>query len=131
MSDQNQPLPDGQIADKKPNPEQRAILPDTAERDLFLRYAPAGSIPYIQLARLDRPIGWWLLLLPCWWSAALAGIAQGQGPNLWHVTLFYIGAIAMRGAVAARLNVPEDHVVLRRWTQLGTFERDVVCSVLW
>ena len=80
--------------------DRTAALPDTAERDLFLRFAPAKIIPFIQLARLDRPIGWWLLLLPCWWSAALAGIAQGQGPDLWHVALFYVGAIAMRGAGA-------------------------------
>lgn len=77
-----------------------AHLPDTADRDLFLRFAPPAAIPFVQLARLDRPIGWWLLLLPCWWSAALAGIATGHGPNWWHVGLFYIGAIAMRGAGA-------------------------------
>jgi 4-hydroxybenzoate polyprenyltransferase len=34
--------------------------------------APRWSRPYLRLARLDRPIGSWLLLLPCWWSAALA-----------------------------------------------------------
>ena len=34
--------------------------------------APARSRPYLRLARLDRPIGSWLLLLPCWWSTALA-----------------------------------------------------------
>jgi 4-hydroxybenzoate polyprenyltransferase len=61
--------------------------------------APAWSRPYLRLARLDRPIGWWLLLLPCWWSAALAAIpANGWGPNPWHVLLFPIGAIVMRGA---------------------------------
>jgi len=37
--------------------------------------APAWSRPYLRLARLDRPIGSWLLLLPCWWSSALAAIA--------------------------------------------------------
>ena len=48
--------------------------------------APAWIRPYLRLARLDRPIGWWLLLLPCWWSAALAAIpAHAWGPNLWHV----------------------------------------------
>lgn len=73
-------------------------LPDTSPGDLFLRLAPEPAAPYIQLARLDRPIGWWLLLLPCWWSASLAGIAQQSGPNWWHVIAFYIGAIAMRGA---------------------------------
>ena len=51
------------------------------------------------MARLDRPIGWWLLLLPCWWSAALAADALGQRyPDPWHLVLFLVGAIAMRGA---------------------------------
>ncbi len=61
--------------------------------------APAWLRPYLRLTRLDRPIGWWLLLLPCWWSAALAAILAGWwGPNPWHVLLFLIGAIVMRGA---------------------------------
>jgi 4-hydroxybenzoate polyprenyltransferase and related prenyltransferases len=34
--------------------------------------APAGWKPYLRLSRLDRPIGTWLLLLPCWWGLALA-----------------------------------------------------------
>jgi 4-hydroxybenzoate polyprenyltransferase len=61
--------------------------------------APAWSRPYLRLARLDRPIGSWLLLLPCWWSAALAAIAAGSaGPSLLHIVLFFIGAFTMRGA---------------------------------
>ncbi len=61
--------------------------------------APAPWRPYLRLARADRPIGSWLLLLPCWWSAAYAAIAAGHAlPNLWHMALFAIGAIAMRGA---------------------------------
>jgi len=61
--------------------------------------APEWLRPYLRLTRLDRPIGWWLLLLPCWWSAALAAVAQGAwGPNPWHVLLFLLGAIVMRGA---------------------------------
>ena len=66
--------------------------------------APAPLRPYLRLARLDRPIGSWLLLLPCWWSAALAAVAMhGHVPIpwltlLWHVVLFFIGAFAMRGA---------------------------------
>jgi 4-hydroxybenzoate polyprenyltransferase len=55
-------------------------------------------LPYVQLARLDRPIGWQLLLAPCWQSAALAGLARNAGPDLFHLALFLIGAIAMRGA---------------------------------
>jgi 4-hydroxybenzoate polyprenyltransferase len=61
--------------------------------------APAWSRPYLRLARLDRPIGAWLLLLPCWWSSALAAIAAHQAaPRLLHIALFLIGAFAMRGA---------------------------------
>ena len=60
--------------------------------------APAWLRPYLRLARLDRPIGSWLLLIPCWWSLGLAGIHAGQIVSLWHVALFFIGAFAMRGA---------------------------------
>jgi 4-hydroxybenzoate polyprenyltransferase len=60
--------------------------------------APAWTRPYLRLARLDRPIGSWLLLLPCWWSAGLAAVAAHQQVNLWHVVLFFVGAFAMRGA---------------------------------
>ena len=61
--------------------------------------APSWSRPYLRLARADRPIGAWLLLLPCWWSAGLAAIAAGRPyPNPWHVALFFVGAFVMRGA---------------------------------
>jgi 4-hydroxybenzoate polyprenyltransferase len=63
------------------------------------RYAPIWARPYLRLARLDRPIGSWLLLLPCWWSMGLAVIyAHIRILNLWHVALFFVGAFAMRGA---------------------------------
>jgi 4-hydroxybenzoate polyprenyltransferase len=61
--------------------------------------APQWSRPYLRLSRLDRPIGSWLLLLPCWWSAALAaGVAHNVGQLSLVVALFFIGAFAMRGA---------------------------------
>ena len=60
--------------------------------------APAWSRPYLRLARLDRPIGSWLLLMPCWWSSGLAGMQVHQVPSPWHIILFFIGAFAMRGA---------------------------------
>jgi 4-hydroxybenzoate polyprenyltransferase len=63
------------------------------------RLAPRPARPYLRLARIDRPIGWWLLLLPCWWSSALAAIADSRGyPNPSHLVLFLVGAVAMRGA---------------------------------
>jgi 4-hydroxybenzoate polyprenyltransferase len=60
--------------------------------------APSWTRPYLRLARADRPIGAWLLLIPCWWSAALAAVYARQLPNLSHLVLFAIGAVAMRGA---------------------------------
>jgi len=63
------------------------------------RIAPPLTRPYLRLARVDRPIGTWLLLLPGWWSIALAAIANGDRvPDLPLLALFAIGAIAMRGA---------------------------------
>ncbi len=60
-------------------------------------YAPAWSRPYLRLSRADRPIGTWLLLLPGWWSIAMAA-QPGAWPDLWMIILFGIGALAMRGA---------------------------------
>jgi 4-hydroxybenzoate polyprenyltransferase len=61
--------------------------------------APQWSRPYLRLSRLDRPIGSWLLLLPCWWSAALAaGVAHSIAQLPPTIALFFIGAFAMRGA---------------------------------
>ncbi len=62
-------------------------------------YAPLWSRPYLRLSRLDRPIGSWLLLLPCWWSAALAASVTRDVSRLPLITvLFFVGAFAMRGA---------------------------------
>jgi 4-hydroxybenzoate polyprenyltransferase len=61
--------------------------------------APEWSRPYLRLARFDRPIGSWLLLMPCWWSVALAaGVVGKVGQLPLVVVLFFIGAFVMRGA---------------------------------
>ena len=74
-------------------------LPDAVRGHWAERWAPSSLKPYLRLARIERPIGWWLLLLPCWWSAALAVVAGGQPwPNPLHCALFLVGAVAMRGA---------------------------------
>ena len=78
----------------QPVPE---ALPDSVRGGL-LAAAPPSWRPFIQLARIDRPIGWQLLLLPCWWSAALAGIGRAAPPDPIHLALFLVGAVAMRGA---------------------------------
>jgi 4-hydroxybenzoate polyprenyltransferase len=71
---------------------------DAARGNLVDRFAPPPWRPFLRMARIDRPIGWQLLLLPCWWSAALAAIAAGATINIWHCALFLAGAVAMRGA---------------------------------
>ncbi len=83
-------------------------MPDTALPDAAGNWAdrlPASWRPYARLARWDRPIGWQLLMWPCWWSVMLAWPAlerAGAGPAwervAWHLALFALGAIAMRGA---------------------------------
>ena len=68
--------------------------PDTEHRGL-IGFLPAAVRPYAMLARLDRPIGWWLLFWPCAWGIALAGGAIER----WDLILWLLlGAIVMRGA---------------------------------
>jgi 4-hydroxybenzoate polyprenyltransferase len=76
---------------------------DTTASDIpqgsWIDRLPGPLRPYLRLARLDRPIGTWLLLFPCWWSLALAspGLAQ-PGHLLGWAGLFALGALVMRGA---------------------------------
>ncbi len=62
------------------------------------RLVPPAWRPYLRLARLDRPIGTWLLLFPCWWSAALASPGWPDPGLAWLFVLFAVGAVVMRGA---------------------------------
>ncbi|MET0445319.1 MAG: hypothetical protein ABW151_12165, partial [Pseudorhodoplanes sp.] len=76
-----------------------ARVADATANNWVDRVAPLWSRPYLRLSRFDRPIGSWLLLMPCWWSAALAsGAAHDlhQLPKM--IALFFIGAFVMRGA---------------------------------
>lgn len=62
-------------------------------------HAPSWSRPYLRLSRFDRPIGSWLLLMPCWWSAALAaGVAHDVRQLPLVIAFFFVGAFVMRGA---------------------------------
>jgi 4-hydroxybenzoate polyprenyltransferase len=68
---------------------------DIHERDWVERLLPVWARPYARLARLDRPIGTWLLLFPGWWGIALA---SRRWPDPLLMLLFAMGAVAMRGA---------------------------------
>ena len=76
-----------------------ARVADATANNWVDRVAPLWSRPYLRLSRFDRPIGSWLLLMPCWWSAALASGQAGRLDQLpMMVALFFIGAFVMRGA---------------------------------
>jgi 4-hydroxybenzoate polyprenyltransferase len=68
---------------------------DIHQSDWVERYLPVWCWPYARLARLDRPIGTWLLLFPGWWGIALASPGW---PDPGLLMLFAVGAVAMRGA---------------------------------
>ena len=73
--------------------------------------APVWTRPYLRLARFDRPIGSWLLLMPCWWSAALAaGVARDVSGLPLTVLLFFIGAFVMRGAGCTWNDITDRHL---------------------
>lgn len=65
----------------------------------FVDRAPEAWRPYLRLARYDRPIGFWLLAIPCFWGLALAAMETGVSWSMaGYAALFAVGAIAMRGA---------------------------------
>lgn len=76
-------------------PTARILVGDIPVGGWVDRFLPAAARPYARLMRLDRPIGTWLLLFPCWWSIALAA---PRWPDLRLIALFAVGAIVMRGA---------------------------------
>ena len=81
------------------------------------RLLPKAVWPYAQLARWDRPIGWWLLLLPCWQGVALAIGATGwRWIDLWLFPAFLIGAVAMRGAGCCLNDIVDRKSGSTKWT---------------
>jgi len=94
-----------------PTPSERTHrIADAPPSNWVDRYAPEYARPYLRLARLDRPIGVWLLLLPCWWGVALAEVSRASPfPNLWFLALFAIGALVMRAAGCAYNDYVDRH----------------------
>ncbi len=81
-------------------PETEGRVFDAVGGNWVDRWAPAWTRPYLRLSRADRPIGTWLLLLPCWWAALLASAAQGAFGlrEVWIMAASGLGAWLMRGA---------------------------------
>ncbi|MCY4541391.1 MAG: 4-hydroxybenzoate octaprenyltransferase [Rhodobacteraceae bacterium] len=85
------------------NPASQAAtakVADAVEGSWVNTHAPEWAVAYLQLSRLDRPIGSWLLLLPCWWGLFLASAQSGEFGlrDMWIFGGCAIGAILMRGA---------------------------------
>ncbi|MEO0751162.1 MAG: 4-hydroxybenzoate octaprenyltransferase [Pseudomonadota bacterium] len=87
------------VTNQTPEPQDDAVS-DAVSGNWVDRYAPPAWRPFLRLSRADRPIGTWLLLLPCWWGLALAMIYDGSAElgDLWIFVGCAIGAFLMRGA---------------------------------
>lgn len=81
-------------------PEAEGQVRDAVRGNWVDTWAPAWTRPYLRLSRADRPIGTWLLLLPCWWGLLLSMVHDGQARwfDLWIFAGCGIGAVLMRGA---------------------------------
>ncbi len=90
--------------ESSPSPESENTtgrVADSVDGNWVDRHAPPWSRPYLRLSRADRPIGSWLLLLPCWWSLPLAIMTTSTASilgTIWIALACAIGAILMRGA---------------------------------
>ncbi|SFL11980.1 4-hydroxybenzoate octaprenyltransferase [Shimia haliotis] len=93
------------MADMRPTEEPTVKDPqgqvsDAVKGNWVDHFAPAFSRPYLRLSRADRPIGTWLLLLPCWMGLLLAMLSTGTASlhDLWIAVGCALGAFLMRGA---------------------------------
>lgn len=81
-------------------PEPMGQVADAVRGNWVDTVAPGWARPYLRLSRADRPIGTWLLLLPCWWGLLLSMVHDGQAGwfDLWIFFGCGLGAVLMRGA---------------------------------
>lgn len=80
-------------------PELHGQVADAVKGNWVDHLAPPATRPYLRLARADRPIGTWLLLIPCWWGIALAAATDAPRlSDLWWALACTLGAFLMRGA---------------------------------
>lgn len=82
---------------RSPEPEARDLPPKASGPQWIEHWLPESWRPYAYLARMDKPIGTWLLAWPCFWSISLAA-PMGSMPDLHLLALFGSGAVLLRGA---------------------------------
>ena len=86
------------MSETREMPEAKTVA-DAPAGNWVDRWAPAATRPYLRLSRADRPIGTWLLLIPCLWGIALGAVLDGfRLWDLWLVLSCGLGAFVMRGA---------------------------------
>ncbi|KAF7081660.1 hypothetical protein CFC21_085579 [Triticum aestivum] len=83
--------------DKDTDKDKEDNIPPPAPASWVERWLPEAARPYAMLARLDKPIGTWLLAWPCMWSITIAAM-PGELPDLKMLALFGCGAVLLRGA---------------------------------
>ena len=103
------------MPETRPTPEAsdtQGQVSDAVRGNWVDRYAPRGLRPYLRLSRADRPIGTWLLLLPCWWGLLLAMVHTGRASlhDLWIFAGCGIGAFLMRGAGCTWNDITDRHI---------------------
>ena len=92
-------------------PEAGGSVADAPRGNWVDTRAPVWARPWLRLSRADRPIGTWLLLLPCWWGVALAARASGPAPvDLWVAVACAGGAWLMRGAGCTWNDITDRHI---------------------
>jgi len=100
------------MAADKQTPEAGGRVADAYRDNWVDRMAPGPLRPYLRLSRADRPIGTWLLLLPCWWGLTLSMLHDGRA--VWHDMWIFagcgIGAFLMRGAGCTWNDITDRHI---------------------
>ncbi|MBL1436018.1 MAG: 4-hydroxybenzoate octaprenyltransferase [Rhodobacteraceae bacterium] len=94
-------------------PKNEGQVADAVPQNWVDIYAPAFARPYLRLSRADRPIGTWLLLLPCYWGLGLAVATDPVGGSLfdlWIVLGCALGAFLMRGAGCTWNDITDRHI---------------------
>ncbi len=92
-------------------PEPAGQVADAVRGNWVDRHAPDVARPYLRLSRADRPIGTWLLLIPCWWGVALAAAQDGwRIGDLWILLGCAAGAWLMRGAGCTWNDITDRHI---------------------
>lgn len=113
-------------------------IPDAPPGNWVDRFSPGWSRPFLRLSRIDRPIGTWLLLIPCWWGLLLAGLADPGGVSLQDGLLaigFAVGALLMRGAGCTWNDISDRHldaqVARTRTRPIPAGDVSVTRAVVW